>query len=155
MVKTASLARPLSIVVSLHLRLAKNLVMSTWLNFAFVAIGGAIGSVCRYAITCLATTIPGGSTLWGTAVANILGCAAIGALGEYCLVDEAISERLKIAIRVGFLGGLTTFSTFAFESAALAGTNRWGGAGIYVAANLFIGWAALLAGAAIVKGWTT
>ena len=117
--------------------------------------GGAVGSVSRYLITCLAATIPGGSTMLGTTMANILGCAAIGALGEYSLIDDALSERLKLAIRVGFLGGLTTFSTFAAESASMAGANRWGGAGIYVAANLFIGWAALLVGAAIVKGWTT
>jgi CrcB protein len=128
--------------------------MSTWINLVAVALGGAIGSVSRYLITRLADAIPGGSTMLGTTLANVLGCAAIGALGEYSLVDGAISERAKLAIRVGLLGGLTTFSTFAAESTSLAASDRWGGAGLYVASNLFIGWAALLAGAALVKGWT-
>ncbi len=128
--------------------------MSTWLNLAVIAVGGAIGSVSRYLVTRLADAIPGGSSMLGTTIVNILGCAAIGALGEYSLVDGAIPERLKLAIRVGLLGGFTTFSTFAAESASLAGTGRWGGVGLYVAANLFFGWAALVAGAALVKGWT-
>ncbi len=129
--------------------------MSHWVNLIAIALGGALGSVCRYLVALGAAAIPGGSTMLGTTIANVLGCAAIGALGEYALVDETISERAKLAIRVGFLGGLTTFSTFAAESAALAGSSRWWGAGSYVAANLLIGWIALWMGAAIVKGWMT
>lgn len=127
--------------------------MSTWLNLTVVALGGAVGSVCRYLLTVGSAAIPGGSTMLGTTIANILGCLAIGAIGEYALVDGALSERAKLAIRVGFLGSLTTFSTFAAESALLAGTSRWGSATLYVGANLIVGWAALMAGAAITKGW--
>jgi CrcB protein len=89
----------------------------------------------------------------GTTIANVLGCAAIGALLAYGAVEGNLSERLALAIRVGFLGGLTTFSTFAAESAGLAGDGRWLGSGLYVAANLFIGWAALIVSSTVVKGW--
>lgn len=127
--------------------------MSNWLNLGAIAAGGAFGAVLRYLITLCAVVTPGGSTMWGTTIANVLGCAAIGALSEYSLVEEAMSDRAKLAIRVGFLGSLTTFSTFAAESAALAGTGRWAGSGIYVGANMLLGWAALLLAAALVKGW--
>jgi CrcB protein len=129
--------------------------MTTWFNLAAIAVGGALGSVCRYLITVAAAAIPGGSSMLGTTLANVIGCAAIGALGEYSLVDDALSERAKLAIRVGYLGGLTTFSTFAAESTAMAGTDRWGAAMLYVAANLVLGWTVLLGTAALVRGWMT
>lgn len=59
---------------------------------------------------------------------------------------------MRLAIQVGFLGGLTTFSTFAAESASLAGGGRMPMASFYVAANLLFGWAALVTAATIVKG---
>lgn len=129
--------------------------MTTWLNVAAVAAGGAFGSVARYLIAEASNAFPGGSTMLGTTVANVLGCAAIGALVVYVDIDESIGERAALALRVGFLGGLTTFSSFAAESTGLALDGRWGGASLYVAANLFLCWAALLISAGLVKGWMT
>lgn len=122
---------------------------------ASVAAGGAIGSVARYLITVGSTSIPGGSTAFGTTLANVLGCAAIGALTEYFRLSDSVSEPTQLAIRVGFLGGLTTFSTFALESVALAESGRWPLASLYVLANLVLGWAVLITAAALIKGWMT
>lgn len=129
--------------------------MTTWINLASVAAGGAIGSVARYLITVGATSIPGGATVLGTTLANVLGCAAIGAASEYFRLAHAVSEPVQLALRVGFLGGLTTFSTFAFESVALAESGRWSQSGLYVLANFAVGCAVLIAAAGIVKGWMT
>ena len=127
--------------------------MTTWLNLIAVAAGGAIGSVARYGITLLSTVIPGGSSMLGTTIANVVGCAAIGGLAVYVESGGLISERLALALRVGFLGGLTTFSTFAAESAALAGQERWPGYSVYVGANLLLGWAVLVAASSLMKTW--
>lgn len=127
--------------------------MTSWLNLAAIAAGGALGSVLRYLITIASTAVPGGSSMLGTTVANVLGCGLIGALLAYGAVDGNLSDRAALAIRVGFLGGLTTFSSFAAESAGMAGDDRWFGSGLYVAANLFIGWMALMLGSSVVKGW--
>jgi len=129
--------------------------MTTWLNLLAVATGGAVGSVCRYLITVASIAIPGGSTLLGTTLVNVVGCAAIGGFAEVVLVTNSVSERTQLLIRVGFLGGLTTFSTFAGESAALADEGRWFACGLYVAVNLLLGWAALVLTAMLVKGWLT
>ena len=129
--------------------------MTTWLNWLAVATGGAVGSVCRYLITVASIAIPGGSTLLGTTFVNVVGCAAIGGFAEVVLVTNSVSERTQLLIRVGFLGGLTTFSTFAGESAALADEGRWFACGVYVAVNLLLGWAALVLTAMLVKGWLT
>ncbi len=127
-------------------------MMTTWFNLLSVAGGGALGSVARYLITIASAGIPGGSSLLGTTIANLLGCAAIGAFSQYSLAEGVVSERARLAIQVGFLGGLTTFSTLAAESSSLATAGRLPTASLYVAANLLLGWAALLAAAAIVKG---
>ncbi|WP_442508189.1 fluoride efflux transporter FluC [Novipirellula sp. SH528] len=127
--------------------------MSSWLNLAVVAMGGAIGSIARYGITLGMTSVPGGSSMLGTTTANVLGCAAMGALAEFSLLNEHFSPRVLLGLRVGFLGALTTFSTFTAESMLLAGEQRWLTAVFYVAANLFLGWGALLLMANLVKGW--
>ena len=75
--------------------------MATWLQLVAIAVGGAVGSVLRYLITLGAASMPGGSSLIGTLVANVLGCAAIGALTEYCSQDDSMPERLRLALRVG------------------------------------------------------
>ena len=129
--------------------------MTTWLNLMAVATGGAVGAVCRYLITVASLTIPGGSTLIGTTAGNVIGCAALGGFVEAVLVINSVSERSQLLIRVGFLGSLTTFSTFAGESAALAGEGRWLVFGLYFATNVFLGWTALVLTAMLVKGWLT
>lgn len=126
--------------------------MTTWFNLLVVAGGGALGSVIRYMIATGSAAIPGGSSMFGTTIANVLGCAALGAFAQYSLLDGMVSEKLRLGIQVGFLGGLTTFSTFAAESSALASGGRMPLASLYVAANLLLGWAALMIAAAAVKG---
>lgn len=126
--------------------------MTSWFNLLAVAGGGAIGSVARYLIAIAAAALPGGSTMLGTTIANVLGCAALGAFLQYSLTDGVASERLRLAIQVGFLGGLTTFSTFAAESTGLVIGGRWSLAGLYVGANLILGWAALVIAGGLVKG---
>ena len=126
--------------------------MTTWFNLFAVASGGALGSVARYLITLGSAALPGGSSMLGTTIANLLGCAAIGAFSQYTLADGMISERMRLAIQVGFLGGLTTYSAFAAESSGMAASGRLSLASLYVAANLLLGWLALILAAAAVKG---
>jgi CrcB protein len=127
--------------------------MTTWLNLTLVAAGGAVGSVARYLITTGSVALPWGSTMLGTTIANLIGCAAIGGFTQYAVATEHVSPATQLAVRVGLLGGLTTFSTFAFESAALAESGRWAVSGIYVLANLMLGWLVLVLAATAVRGW--
>lgn len=127
--------------------------MTSWLNLVAIGIGGATGSLCRYGLTLAAAAAPGGSTMLGTTIANVLGCILLGAISALAPADSESMERLTLALRVGFLGSLTTFSTFAAESTTLAGGGRWGASAAYVLANLLLGWCALLLAGGLVRGW--
>jgi CrcB protein len=129
--------------------------MTTWLNLTLVAASGAAGSVARYLITAGSASLPWGSTMLGTTLSNLIGCAAIGAFTQYAMETEHVSPATQLAVRVGLLGGLTTFSTFAIESVSLAESGRWAISGIYVLANLVLGWLLLIIAAATVRGWMT
>jgi|SRR6056297_688784 len=127
--------------------------MASWTNLLLVAGGGAVGSVARYLITLAASAVPGGSTILGTSLANLIGCAGIAAVMELSLIDGAISPRLSLALRVGLFGGLTTFSTFAAESVGLAGSGRHLPLALYLTANLAGGFAAFWGVSVLLRGW--
>ncbi len=128
--------------------------MTSLLNLAAIAIGGATGSLCRYGATLAAAAVPGGSTLWGTTIANVLGCALLGGLSALAPPESEAMQRLALAIRVGFLGSLTTFPTFTAESTALADSGRWGASATYILANLVLGFLVLILAGNFVRGWT-
>ncbi len=127
--------------------------MTSWVNLSMIAAGGAVGSVLRYLLTLAATSLPGGSGALGTTCCNLLGCAAIGAFSQAILNSPTLTEASQLAIRVGLLGGLTTFSSFAIESFLLAENGRWGLSALYVSANLILGWACVFGTMALVRSW--
>lgn len=80
-----------------------------------VFLGGGLGALLRYLIALLL----GGINLpLPTFVANMLGCFAIGLSMPFFLV-KADSSELRLFLVTGFLGGLTTFSTFTYETIQL------------------------------------
>ena len=80
-------------------------------NILFVALGGAVGSVCRYLLSGINTA----SFPWGTFAVNIIGSLLIGFFVG--LVGKGVlSPEMKLLVVTGFCGGFTTFSTFANES---------------------------------------
>ena len=79
---------------------------------------------------------------WGTLAVNVLGCALLGiVLG---LVEErnALSPDVRTFLTVGFLGAMTTFSTFIWESWQYARADDPLRSGLYVVLSLAIGFAA-------------
>ena len=114
------------------------------MNFLFVALGGALGSVLRYFLSLVIPKMAGFP--WPTFVANILGCLCIGIFSGIFLKCDSLSPILKLFLVTGFCGGFTTFSTFASENLALLHSGKFGMFIAYALASFVLGVAACFAG---------
>ncbi len=84
-------------------------------NMAAIALGGAIGSTGRYAVTMAVERLVVSGFPWGTFAANFGGCLLIGLF--WSLFDRIqISHEFRLFLFTGLLGGFTTFSTYGRES---------------------------------------
>lgn len=85
-----------------------------------VALGGAAGALLRYGTAVL---LPWSGDSWPTATfaVNVVGCLLMGLFLGRLSVLETVPPRVTPLVTTGFLGGLTTFSTFAAELDTLGG----------------------------------
>ncbi len=88
-------------------------------NAATIAFFCAGGGLARYYLSGWIYNILGRTFPYGTLVVNIIGAYLIGLVMELGLRSTAIPDTLRLGLTVGFLGGLTTFSTFSYETFAL------------------------------------
>ncbi|MBA3007968.1 MAG: fluoride efflux transporter CrcB [Proteobacteria bacterium] len=82
----------------------------------FIAGFGALGCVARYFLSGWVYDLFGRSFPYGTFIVNILGAFIIGLVMEFGLRSTLLPVSLRIGLTIGFLGGLTTFSTFSYET---------------------------------------
>jgi len=100
-----------------------------------VLLGGAIGALARYGVSVLATRTYGANFPVGTLYVNLVGCLLIGiafGLGER---GTGISPLFRLFFITGFLGALTTFSTYSLETVNNATTGHTDLALLNIAAN--------------------
>ena len=81
-----------------------------------IALFGALGCLTRYFLSGWVYNIFGRTFPSGTFAVNIAGAFLIGLIMEFSMRSTLISPSLRIGLTIGFLGGLTTFSTFSYET---------------------------------------
>ena len=118
----------------------------TAMRFAWVFLGGGLGSVARFTVGSLLLQRLGAGFPYGTLTVNLIGSALLAALVHVALASEAISPTLRIGLATGFLGGFTTYSAFSEETFAFLQSGAWGVAAAYVAITVLGCLAACLAG---------
>lgn len=114
-----------------------------------VAIGGALGSVLRYAVG-LAMQRASVDFPYGTLTINVSGSLVLGFLMRFLLATTA-SPELRAALTIGVCGGYTTFSTFSYEIAALMEGGHVGRAATYAVLSTVLSVAATFAGFAFAR----
>lgn len=102
-------------------------------NILLIGLGGAAGSILRYACQRFGNT----SFPYGTFLVNIAGCFLIGMI--WGLSVKGMDEERKLLLATGFCGGFTTFSAFTMEGVQMMAENRWLAFALYTGGSVVVG----------------
>lgn len=108
------------------------------MQFAYIALFGALGCLARYFVSGWSYTLFGRALPWGTLTVNVVGSFLLGLIMEGSLRSTLLSPELRMGLGVGFLGGFTTFSTFSYETFRLLEEGSYLHAGANVIFNVLI-----------------
>ncbi len=113
--------------------------MQLLMQYLVIGLGGALGSMLRFGIgTFIDNSVQKSGQIfpWGTIVVNITGCFVIGFVFTISTAEGRLflNPLTRNFITIGILGGYTTFSSFSWQTLALAQDGQWFGA----AANVLL-----------------
>ena len=116
-------------------------------RFFWICLAGAAGTGARYLIALWAAQRFGSAFPYGTLIVNLVGCFAIAAVMQ-AAVSLSWSPTLRSAITIGFIGGLTTYSSFNYETTRLIEEGAPGAAALNAACTIVgafaAGWIGML-----------
>ena len=99
------------------------------MSFLFVALGGALGAVARYAISLI--PVKSGFPIL-TLITNMIGAVLIGFIVGFTSNRDGVSDNTILFWKTGVCGGFTTFSTFSLEAFNLFENKQFAAGGMYV-----------------------
>ena len=107
-------------------------------TYIVIAVGGAFGAISRFWITTNVDKLYAATYPWGTFIVNLIGCFFIGLL--FVLFSEKISlaDDVRSLLVVGFLGAMTTFSTFSLDAFLLIEQGQYGIAFSYLLGSVVV-----------------
>lgn len=123
-------------------------------RFLWICFAGALGTGARYLIGLWALQRLGATFPYGTLIVNVVGCFLIAVVSHLALSMASFSPTLRLAITAGFLGGLTTYSSFAYETTWLAQNGATLTALLNFGLTTFACFAAVLLGLAVAQRLT-
>ena len=108
------------------------------INLLAIAIGGAVGSLCRYGMSNGIYFLLGRGFPYGTLAVNILGSTIMGIAYVLLIERLEVSQEWRMGIIIGLLGAFTTFSTFSIEAIEMINEKKTSLALIYIFSSLFL-----------------
>jgi CrcB protein len=120
-----------------------------------VTLGGALGSAARYLVQGWVQERASARAGWialfplGTLTVNLAGCFAVGLLATLLQERLLVAPEMRSFVLLGLLGGFTTFSSFGFETLALARAGNLPLAFVNVAASVGLGLVGVWLGGAL------
>ena len=119
-------------------------------RFCWICLAGAAGTGTRYLVGVWAARSLGLGFPYGTLIVNVAGCFLIALVMQTALgLGTAMPESLRLALTAGFMGGLTTYSSFAYETTRLAQDGSRGAALLNFALTTAACFLAVIAGLAL------
>ncbi|MDD2635484.1 MAG: fluoride efflux transporter CrcB [Bacteroidales bacterium] len=116
-----------------------------------VGIGGGIGSILRFSISLLSNKFFSIKIPIPTLIVNVLGSFVIGLIFAYIQNNNAETSNLKYLLVIGFCGGFTTFSAFAWENLQLFNSQNYSLALLYIALSLVLCFLGVAGGYFLIK----
>lgn len=104
----------------------------------YVGIGGFLGAALRYVVSLASAKLLGTEFPYGTLIVNAAGGLLIGLIMEFSIATDLVPPGLRLFLVTGVLGGLTTFSTFSYETMSLVGDGSYLLAALNAGLNLFL-----------------
>ena len=111
-----------------------------------IAIAGALGALCRWGLGTSMLKWLGPSFPYGTLTANLIGCFVLGLIMEAAERAPWLNAELRTVMAVGFIGALTTFSTWEYETLRMGRRGDLLLAAGNFAVNVFFGYLLIWAG---------
>ena len=120
-------------------------------RFFLICLGGAIGTGLRYLVNIWAAKTLGIAFPFGTLIVNVVGCFLIAAVMHVSLATTYVAPTFRLTLTAGFIGGLTTYSSFNYETTKLLQERAWGASLLYFASTAAICFAAGILGIATAR----
>ena len=117
-------------------------------QFLWICLAGAAGTGSRRLVGIYAPRLLGATFPWATLIVNVVGCFLIS-LVAHLAMKRLLSEDLRLTLMTGFMGGLTTYSSFNFETTNLLKEHALLLAGLNVALTLALSFGAGLVGVVV------
>ena len=121
------------------------------MNFVLVAIGAMVGANLRYVLSRLAAKLLGPVFPYGTLIINVTGSFLVGWFIIWTTERVLVDPRWRLVIVIGFCGGFTTFSSYAFETMAYFEQGQWGLMAVNIVSNNVLCLLAVVAGMALAR----
>ena len=119
--------------------------------YLIVTLGSGIGGLLRYVISDFVYKYSTSLFPYGTLIVNVVGSFILGLILFYLDSLKLISTEMRLFLTIGLCGGLTTFSTFSYETVKLIQDSQYLLAGSNILLNVFLTILAVLLAAFISK----
>lgn len=121
------------------------------LDFLAISLGAIVGANLRYWMSRYAVRVLGPVFPYGTLSINVLGSFVLGFFLVWTTERVMVDPRWRLMIAVGFCGGYTTFSSYAYETMAFFEQGQWTLMAANFVANNLLACLAVLAGMALAR----
>lgn len=112
--------------------------MSQFIILGYIALGGAFGACSRYLISELCVLLFGPGFPYGTLTVNVVGSFIMGLLVAAFEAEIMAPDPWRQIIGLGFLGALTTFSTFSMDNVLLLQQGAFLKVGLNIVFNVML-----------------